>query len=443
MLGKASKKVMKGLHPMVEWLKYLNFLVFALFLCCYAYQFVYVGVRLVVKIPRRTAKKMHKYAVIIAARNESQVIGELLESIRLQNYPQMLLDVFVVADNCSDNTAEVARKYGVVVFERHNLQKVGKSYALNYAFEKIEGLRGLSCYEGYFVFDADNVLDYNYVKEMNAVFDEGYRVVTSYRNSKNYGYNWISAGYALWFLRESKYLNGARMLCHTSCAISGTGFLVASKIIERDGGWKYNLMTEDIEFTVDNVIQGNSIGYCESAVLYDEQPVDFKTSWNQRMRWTKGFYQVMYHYGSKLFRGCWTEKGFQCFDMLATIAPAMLLTLSMLLINTIAVAFGLANEQELLIATALGSLWAMIRNMYFTLLFFGLITVITEWKQIHCSTIKKILYLFTFPIFMFTYLPIAIATLFKLKRVTWMPINHTFVGTMSEIHREVPQQTAK
>ena len=86
------------------------------------------------------------------------------------------------------------------------------------------------------VFDADNVLDENYVAEMNKVFGSGYSVVNSYRNSKNYGSNWISAGYALWFLRESKYLNGARMQCGTSCAISGTGFLVSNEIIRENNG---------------------------------------------------------------------------------------------------------------------------------------------------------------------------------------------------------------
>ena len=423
---------------MIKWLEYINYIMFFLFFCCYAYQFVYLGARLFEKTPKKTTvklHKMHKYAVIIAARNESQVIGELIQSIKSQNYPRGLLDIYVVADNCTDETAKTARQYGAVVFERNNLHEVGKSYALNYAYERIEDLCGIECYEGYFVFDADNVLDKNYVREINKVFDDGYSVVTSYRNSKNYGYNWISAGYALWFLRESKYLNGARMKCHTSCAISGTGFLVSSKIIKEDGGWKYNLMTEDIEFSIDKIINGYSIGYCESAILYDEQPVDFETSWNQRMRWTKGFFQVLYNYGTKLFRGCWSKKGFPCYDMLATIAPAILLTLAMFLLNIGALTAGLIHGNDLLVSTALYSFWAAIRNMYLTLLFFGLITTITEWKQIHCSTAKKILYTFTFPIFMFTYIPIAVDTIFKLKSVTWVPVKHTFIGTMSEVRR--------
>lgn len=428
---------------MVELLNNINLLVFFLFFACYAYQFVYVGVRFFKKTPQREAKKLHRYAAVIAARNESQVISELIQSLKNQNYPTELLDIYVVADNCTDNTASVARRHGATVFERNNLQKVGKGYALNHAFEQIEERHGICHYDGYMVFDADNVLDVNYVREINKVFDAGYPVVTSYRNSKNFGYNWISAGYALWFLRESKYLNGARMLCKTSCAISGTGFLVSSKIIQKDGGWKYHLMTEDIEFTVSNVIEGNVIGYCESAILYDEQPIDFKTSWNQRMRWTKGFYQVLRNYGTGLMRGCAQPKGFQCFDMLSTIAPATLLTLVMLLINLAAFAIGVVDGHDALAVSSLMSVWAAFRNMYLSLLFFGLVTIITEWKQIRCSTTRKIAYLFTFPIFMFTYLPIAIATIFKMKSVTWVPIRHSFVGTMPELHRAKNLPSAK
>jgi len=417
----------------LHWIKYLNFLIMILFFCCYSYQLAYIVIRFIKKLSVRPARKLHKYAILIAARNESRVIGELLDSISDQNYPGELITVFVVADNCTDETAEVSRRRGAVVFERHNMKKIGKGYALNYAFHEIQKRFGIDSYEGYLVLDADNVLDENYIREINNVFDAGYQIVTSYRNSKNFGYNWISAGYALWFLRESKYLNGARMLCRTSCAISGTGFLVSSDVIKKDNGWKYNLLTEDIEFSVDKIIHKYVIGYCETAVLYDEQPVSFKTSWNQRMRWTKGFYQVIRRYGVKLLRGCFKGKKFQCFDMLMTIAPATLLTLAMLLVNFWLVGYGLAFSRYRIIDTALAAIWDGICGVYLSLFFFGLVTTITEWKQIYCSAFKKFLYLFTFPVFMFTYVPISIAALFK--KVSWEPIQHTFAQKVFEIRR--------
>ena len=418
---------------MLRWVEDINLILFLIFMGCYAYQFVYVGVRFFRKMPRYTAKRLHRYAVLIAARNESAVLGELLKSIRGQDYPGELVDIFVVADNCTDDTAAVARGFGATVFERNDTSSVGKGYALDYAFRQIGLLCGINRYDGYMIFDADNVLDERYIREMNNVFDSGYRVVTSYRNSKNYGYNWISAGYALWFLRESKYLNGARMICGTSCAISGTGFLISSEIVGEDGGWKYSLLTEDIEFTMDKVSHNEVIGYSERSILYDEQPVTFKASWHQRMRWAKGFYQVMRRYGTSLLRGCASSRRFQCFDMLMTIAPATLLTLAMLVVDGVFGVYGLLTAHRMVTLAALEQIGMCAFNIYLSLFFFGTMTLITEWKQIHSSAAKKILYLFTFPVFMFTYLPIAVAAIYR--KITWKPIQHTFVMSTSQIRR--------
>lgn len=406
-----------------------------LFFACYSYQVVYVIISMVKKDKNADykAKETHKFAVLISARNESSVISGLLDSINKQNYPSELLDVYVVADNCDDCTAQICRDYGATVFERFDSTCVGKGYALDYAFSRIEESIGIDAYEGYLVFDADNVLDPNYISEMNRVFDMGYSVVTSYRNSKNYGTNWISAGYSLWFLRESKYLNGARMLSNTSCAISGTGFLVSSKIIKENSGWKHHLLTEDIEFTVDNVIAGRKIGYSPKAVVYDEQPVSFAVSWKQRMRWAKGFYQVLHRYSGKLLKQCIKNRSFQCFDMLMTIAPATILTLFAVIVNVGAVIIGLISKDPSLVSLALRQIAGTVGGVYFSLLFFGVITTITEWNNIYCHPTKKIFYMFTFPIFILTYIPIAISAL--LKRVTWEQIPHTIKKDVSEIQQ--------
>ena len=409
---------------MVTWIRSFNFIMLLVFTLCYCYQFGYVLVRFFKKQKVYTAKKLHKYAVLISARNEGAVIGELLESLHRQNYPQELLDIYVVADNCTDNTAQIAEDHRAIVYERFDRRLVGKGYALNYLFEKIYARSGLEAYDGYFVFDADNVLDENYVREMNKVFDNGYEIVTSYRNSKNYGSNWISAGYALWFLRESKYLNGARMQCGTSCAISGTGFLVANRIIRENNGWKHHLLTEDIEFSTDNIIQGRVIGYCEQAVLYDEQPTDFHESWNQRLRWTKGFYQVFANYGGQLLNGILEQHRFQCYDMLMTLAPATLLTLLTIVLNSAFGIVGVLLGHPLWTDVTMEAVLGNIVSVYSSLFFFGLVTTITEWRRIHC-------YLFTFPIFIFTYVPIAIVALFK--KVTWVPIRHTIVKSVQQI----------
>lgn len=420
---------------MLHFIEGFNLLIFALFTVFYAYQLFYVVAALWhdrKRVPTPEAKKLHKFAAVISARNESAVIGELVHSIKKQNYPAELLDVFVIADNCTDNTAAVAERAGAIVFERFNRQQVGKGYALDYAFQRIEKEYGQAQYEGYFIFDADNLLDANYVAEMNKVFDNGYRVITSYRNSKNFDSNWISAGSALWFLREAKFLNNSRMILGTNCAVSGTGFLVASDVIRARGGWKYHLLTEDIQFSIDCACEGERVVYCSTAMLYDEQPVTFEQSWNQRLRWSKGFYQVFAHYGKKLLGGVLKRRSFSCYDMLMTVAPAMLLTLASVAVNAFFFVSAMLSTPVAvgLMKVTLYSILSSFGGFYLTLLFFATVTVITEWKRINTTTARKILYTFTFPLFIFTYIPIAIVALFR--KIEWKPIAHTISKSIEE-----------
>jgi len=379
------------------------------------------------------ANRNHKYAVVIAARNESAVIAQLINSIKKQKYPSSLVDIYVVADNCTDNTADVAREAGATVFERFNRQLVGKGYALDYAFKIIMNYDVK--YEGYFIFDADNLLDENYIAEMNKVFDHGYKIITSYRNSKNYDTNWLSAGYSLWFLREAKYLNNSRMILNTGCAISGTGFMVSDEIVRKNNGWKHHLLTEDIEFSIDNAIQGEKIGYCGNAVLYDEQPYLFEQSWNQRLRWAKGFYQVFAKYGKNLFKSIFTKRSFCCYDMFVTITPALFLSLFSVAINIVFLTVGLINIETnpAIIQETSTAIMMSVVNSYIVLFALGLITTITEWKQINSNPWNKIKYLFSFPVFIFTYVPISIVAL--CKKIEWKPITHSIAKSIEEVRQ--------
>ena len=411
----------------ISFVDIFNFCVFLAFTICYTYQLYYVFVVLTRKPKQLVAKKNHKFAAVISARNESAVIGQLIHSIKVQNYPSELIDVFVIADNCTDNTAEVAREAGAIVFPRFNTEQVGKGYALDYGFNVIRSQYADRGYEAYFVFDADNVLDVNYFREMNKTFDNGAVASTSYRNSKNYDSNWISAGYAVWFLREAKFLNQARLTLNTSCAVSGTGFFVSAKIIERNGGWKWHLLTEDIEFSANSILEGERISYTPTAVLYDEQPVTFAQSWRQRMRWAKGFYQVNAHCGMPLLRGCLRGPiRFSCYDMLMTVAPCTLLTIAAVFINLFCCVTMLSLPSFLarfMLRYVARSLLDMLTWSYGVMFAYGLLTVLAEWRRIPVSPLKKVMYLPFFPLFMFSYIPITLTAL--LVHVEWKPIRHT------------------
>ena len=429
--GAARKKkeaVVDQFFSQVSFVDVFNFSVFLIFTICFAYQLYYVFNVLTTKPKELTAKKNHRYAVLISARNEAAVIGNLIHSIKVQNYPQELIDIFVIADNCTDNTAEIAEEAGATVFRRFNDELIGKGYALDFAIKTILSRYADRGYEAYFVFDADNVLDVNYFREMNKTFDNGAMASTSYRNSKNYDSNWISAGYATWFLREAKFLSQARLNLNTSCAISGTGFFISAEIINKVGGWKWHLLTEDIEFSTSSIIDGLRISYCPTAVLYDEQPITFRDSWNQRFRWAKGFYQVFGKYAGQLVKGIFTQtKGhkFACYDMLMTISPAMLLTIISVLFNGTILVLGLTGAMStgVMVASSVSSLAFCLLSYVVVMFMFGVLTTFVEWDSIRSTTGKKIRYMFTFPFFMLTYIPIALVAL--VKKAEWKPITHT------------------
>ncbi len=417
-----------------DFISSFNSLIFIVFMLLYSYQMFYILVAFFRKHKGKNPKniKQHKYGFIIAARNESNVIAQLIDSIHQQDYPSDLVHIFVIADNCTDDTAKVAREAGAVVYERFNQDQVGKGYALDFGLKCIDRDFGNENIEGFFIFDADNLLSKNYISKMNTIFDEGYSVVTSYRNSKNYSTNWLTAGYSLWFLRESKYLNNSRMLMDTNCAVSGTGFLVNADVFKENDGWHYTLLTEDIEFSVDCAVNDRKIGYAD-AEFYDEQPTTFAQSWSQRMRWAKGFYQVFGRYGKKLAGNWLLNFSFSCYDLTMTIFPALFITLACCLTNLCVLIYALfmGPNAANLIGITLSSLGTTISNFYITVFLVGVLTTITEWKRIDCPTKKKILYLFTFPLFMFTYVPIAISALFK--KVKWDPIAHNVTKKIEDI----------
>ncbi len=412
-----------------------NMIVVALFTVCFFYQAVFFVIGVVrgeVRYPK--AKKLHRYAFFIAAHNEEAVIANLVRSIREQDYPPELIDVFVVADACTDDTARVAREAGAIVYEREDLARKGKSWVMDFGFKRI--LREYpGTYEGFFIFDADNLVSPEYTRIMNDAFDAGYMAVTSYRNSKNFGSSWVSAAYATSFLREARFLNNARMLCGTSCAVSGSGYLISAKIIEGMGGWQFHMLTEDIQFSTFCAVHGVRIAYAP-AEFFDEQPVGFAASWKQRMRWTKGFYQVFFTYGSQLVKSFARHRRFSAYDMFMTIAPGNLITLISILANGTFLVVGLLSHGFLAtdaeIDACFQSIVASLATLYETYFVMGLFTMVFERKHIHCkSHLRILLNVFTFPLFMLTYIPLIVAALFL--KVDWVPTPHSISLTLDDV----------
>ena len=264
-----------------------------------SYKALYYAIGFLFTRKFKPAKKNHKYAILIAARNEKYVIGNLLDSIKKQDYPMDLVTTFVVADNCTDDTAAIARRAGAIVYERFDDVHKTKGFALQFLLNKIEEDYGRMSFEGYFIFDADNLLNKNFITKMNDAFDSGEKIITSYRNTKNFDENWIASTYALHWIRSIRSNHRARSVLHLATNIQGTGFLFASEIVKN--GWKYTGLTEDRALTADAVARGYEITYQDEAEFFDEQPTSLKVALRQRLRWSKGHLMAFCESGPQLF----------------------------------------------------------------------------------------------------------------------------------------------
>ena len=242
----------------------------------------------------KSTKIKKYYGICIAARNEEKVIRNLLESIYAQDYPQERLQIFVVADNCTDNTAAIVRELilsghdNTTLYEHNNPNERTKGFALKYLFEQIKKDFGIECFAGYFIFDADNVLNKNYITKMNDAFvtDGKAKIFTSFRNSKNTSRNWISFQYAIHWMGTCLAENRAKSLMPLACRVQGTGILFTNELVRE--GWNYTSLTEDRFFGSDAVVKNYRISYCDEAEFFDEQPTNLKIAWRQRLRWSKG-----------------------------------------------------------------------------------------------------------------------------------------------------------
>lgn len=252
---------------------------------------------------RKNEKKNYtptkKFAMIVAAHNEEVVIGKLIESMLNQNYPRELFDIFVIADNCTDNTAKIARKYGVYVYERFNKEQRGKGYALEWMFDKIFKMK--KQYDAIAIFDADNLVSKNWCKEINSKMLEGYKVVQGYIDSKNPNDSWIAASYSIAFWTQNRMYQLARANVGLSNQIGGTGFAIDTDIL-KEFGWGATCLTEDLEFSCKLILNGEKVGWAHDAIIYDEKPLTLKQSWVQRRRWMQGFTDVASRYFFKLLK---------------------------------------------------------------------------------------------------------------------------------------------
>ena len=265
---------------MIQFVYYILFI----FTLIYGFYFLFTGFFAFKNKNKKIIKRhnpKNKFAILIASRNEEDVIGELVESLKEQDYPKELYDIIVIPNNCTDKTEKVAKKAGATIM-KCTVPVKSKGEVLRFAFEKLSKREDI---DAYIVFDADNIVKKDFLRHMNNALCDGYRVAQGFRDSKNASDNWLSGSYSIFYWVQNFFFNKARMQMNGSSSINGTGFMIKKDVID-EFGFNTVTLTEDIEFTAQCAINNVKIVFVEDAITYDEQPVNFNASWKQRKRWS-------------------------------------------------------------------------------------------------------------------------------------------------------------
>ena len=366
------------------------------------------------KDKKLVVNKKHKFMAILPAHNEQAVIGNLIDSLNNQDYDKELLDIYVIADNCTDETAKIAKEHGAIVYERFDSENKTKGHALNWFLkQKIEENAD---YDALFIFDADNIVDKNFTKNMNKKLCQGEEVVQGYRDIKNPTDSWITAGYALFYWTMHRFYHLARYNVGLSPLLNGTGFMVKFDVI-KDTGWDTVTLTEDIEFSLKRIIKGKRLGWATDAIVYDEQPLTFKASWSQRSRWTIGHIQCMKTYTKDLALAIKEHKTIMNLDGLLYIIGSIPMFVASILLLFSNVIFYLAN-----VMSSMDLFINIMKYIIPTLLLPVITAVITMFLE--KKPIKPMAkWLAFYPLFMGSWLLINFKCLFQ-KDIEWEKIEH-------------------
>lgn len=375
----------------------------------------------------REAKVNHKFAILIAARDESKVIEKLLQSLDNSTYPKECFDAYVIVEEETDPTVEICKKYPFVTsFVRPNLDVKRKGAALDQVIKHIikTGINKEKGYEAYFIFDADNIIDKNYLSEMNKTFDAGYDVGLGYRNTFNWNDGWVASCSALTFSTLNTCINKFRARVTKNILVSGTGFYIAAKVLHELGGFPFQTMADDADLSYYATLNNLKGAYNENAVFYDEQPVSLKTSINQRVRWVKGYSEVMKKYRKDIVKAALHSKenriakiefAMNIVPVAIPVASIIAYILFTLVLGIVGVAIGVPTAWW---SAALINCGITILSTYVFFVLYAGMLLILESRHIKIKFTSALSTCLMYPFFMGLYIPIAIKAVSK-KEIVW------------------------
>lgn len=371
------------------------------------------------RVPKRLEfDPKNKFAILIAARNEETVIGNLVESLKEQDYPDELYDIYVIPNNCTDNTKGAAEAAGAKIMECRVPVK-SKGEVLSDTLDQL-----MACgteYDAICVFDADNLVHPKFLREMNNALRAGIRVAQGYRDSKNPYDTVVSGCYSIYYWMINRFYNRSRYSASLSAMVNGSGFMASMDVIQKNNGWHTVTMTEDIEFTTQCILKGERVAFVKDAIIYDEQPLTFAESWKQRKRWSTGLIQGAQAYSGQLLKTGIKTKNPCCFDQLVFfLAPYMqiiyVLSLALaMVLNFLYIKYSLFPQTELYFEMFMSLNMSIIVSVALSTL-----TLFLEHKQ-SPKLIGAVLYYW---FFILSWIPINVICFFK-KTTVWAEIKHT------------------
>lgn len=366
------------------------------------------------KKDKKAYEEKHTFAMVVCAHNEERVIGALVENLHLLNYSDKLYDIFVVADNCTDKTAEVARKAGAQVHERFNDTEKGKGYAMDWMFNRLFKMERQ--YDAVCVFDADNLVHPDFLKEMNSRLCNGERLIQGYLDSKNPNDTWISGTFSIAFWVINHVYHLAKYNIGLSSCLGGTGMCISTDILRRYG-WGATCLTEDMEFTMKAILEGIPTTWAHDAIVYDEKPLTFMQSWNQRKRWAQGQFDVGSRYIGKLFKKGIKERNPIMLDGILHLFQPYFLLLSTFYVICSYIYMYYPFYTNVLYSILPVEVWTLIGIGQYVF------PVIVLWKI--RASFKSWLYLLLYPLFIYSWIPISFIGFLHRHDHEWSHTLHT------------------
>ncbi len=386
------------------------FIISAFILLIYSYL---VMPRCYLKPKKYNNKK--RYCILIPARYESKVINNLLLSITKQTTKINPKDIYIIVESIKDKTVDIAKQYNMNIILRENLSLKRKGYALNDAVTYI--LKKQIHYDAYFIFDADNILDKDFIKNMEKSINEGYDIGIGYRNTKNSN-TLVSASSALTFSMINTMLNERKNKYHNNLTISGTGYYIKGSIVEDWNSFPFHSLTEDYELTLYAILNNLTTTYNKKAIFYDEQPDNFNVSLKQRTRWVKGYFEARKKYINKISKSeIKNDPNFASkVNAFLGVTPYIYIIIGLLIIL-----FNILITKG--ITSFLCYLTIFLLLIYLVLSIFTTIMLKKEKNSLNISKSMKIKVIFYNPIFMFSYIICLLRTIF-IKDIKWDKIDH-------------------